>query len=67
MEQHVGQALRSRGRISLSLGHYWESSMAQGTSPPYLLQKTGRERREGRLRRQPCGPPATAGRCGPWG
>lgn len=31
MDQHVGQALPSLGRISLSLGHYWEGSLAQGT------------------------------------
>lgn len=33
MDQHMGQALPSWGRISLSLGHYWEGSMAQSTSP----------------------------------
>lgn len=34
MDQHMSQALPCLGRISLSLGHYWEGSMAQDTSSP---------------------------------
>lgn len=47
MDQHMGQALPSWGRISLSLGHYWEGSMAQGTSPSQPGPLPAAETREG--------------------
>lgn len=46
MDQHMGQALHSWGRISLSLGHYWEGSTAQGTSPLSQVPPPAAETRE---------------------